>query len=67
MYAIRSYYDNRFIDLPYSLFIENKEDVVLNLKAPVVSFHVKSGLDERPIEQRILLDYLSDGEKRALS
>jgi len=59
-------FNNRFIDLPYSLFIENKEDVVLNLKAPVVSFHVKSGLDERPIEQRILLDYLSDGEKRAL-
>ncbi len=59
-------FNNRFIDLPYLLFIDNKEDVVLSLKAPVVSFHVKSGLDERPIEQKILLDYLSDGEKRAL-
>lgn len=59
-------FNNRFLDLPYRLFIENKEDVVLNLKAPVVSFRVKSGLEEKPIEQKILLDYLSDGEKRAL-
>lgn len=59
-------FNNRFIDLPYTLSVDNKEDVVLDLKAPVISFRVKSGLDDKPIEQKILLDYLSDGEKRAL-
>ncbi len=59
-------FNNRFLDLPYSLKIGNKEDVVLNQKAPVVIFHFKSDRAEKEVEQKLLLEFLSDGEKRAL-
>jgi hypothetical protein len=54
-------FENRFVNVPFSLEIKNKEDVVLNAKTPTIDF-VFSG---KSIKRDGLLQILSQGERRA--
>ena len=54
-------FNERFIDLPFTLGISNKKDAILNHTNPAIDFL----FDDRPIERKELLDVLSQGERRA--
>lgn len=54
-------FNERFINLPFKLAINNKQDAILNQKTPTIDFQ----FENRPIERTNLLEVLSRGEKRA--
>lgn len=55
-------FENRFIDMPFSIQITNKVDVILNEKAPVLELK----FEKQPIQRKELVDnVLSQGERRA--
>lgn len=54
-------FHNRFVNLPFTLAIDNKTDAILNTLTPALSFK----FDGKPVDRKKLLDVLSQGEKRA--
>lgn len=58
-------FNHRFINLPYSLKVGNKEDVVLKAATPSIEFIVKNSGERKQIDRKLLFDCLSDGERRA--
>ena len=60
-------FNNRFIHLPFSLSIRNKDDVILKGEIPAIDFIFKDGEDEKIYNDKSeLLTILSTGEQRAL-
>ncbi|MEN6340504.1 MAG: hypothetical protein ABFD03_10290 [Clostridiaceae bacterium] len=59
-------FNNRFINMPFTLEIENKEDVILKELKPTLVFHFRRGNDSVPAKKEQLLETLSEGEKKAL-
>jgi len=60
-------FNNRFVHLPFSLSIKNKDDVILKGEVPSVEFIFKDGDEEKVYNNRSeLLTILSTGEQRAL-
>lgn len=54
-------FNERFINLPFKLAINNKQDAILNQTTPAIDFQ----FEDRPIERSNLLEVLSRGERRA--
>lgn len=54
-------FNERFINLPFKLAINNKQDAILNQSTPAIDFQ----FENRPIERANLLEVLSRGERRA--
>lgn len=60
-------FNTRFSHLPFSLNIDNKDDVILKGEVPTVEFIFKDGKDEKIFKtKKDLLNILSMGERRAL-
>lgn len=59
-------FNDRFINMPFILSIDNKEDAVLNLEAPILKFQFKDGEEMVEKDKDSLLEILSQWEKRAL-
>lgn len=59
-------FNKRFKGLPFSLKIQNKEDVILKTIAPSIEFVFRDAGEEKSIERKDLLEVLSQGERRAL-
>lgn len=59
-------FNDRFSNMPFTLLIKNKDDVVLKSEMPVVSFIYKNRGDEIEVPENDLLQHLSNGEKKAL-
>lgn len=59
-------FNRRFINMPFTLDVENKEDVILEEHAPALVFKVKNDETEICVERELLLECLSEGEKKAL-
>ncbi len=59
-------FNNRFINMPFILSIENQEDAILQLKQPILKFHFKDWEDIVEKDKNSLLKILSQWEKRAL-
>lgn len=60
---------NEFNDrysVPFRLKMANQSDVILSDMVPVIKFDFIDGEEERPVERDLLLNILSQGEKRAL-
>lgn len=59
-------FNDRF-SVPFKVKVSNKSDVVLGITAPQIDFVFQSfdGKEERSMEQKILLNVLSNGERRA--
>lgn len=54
-------FNERFINLPFKLKVNNKQDAILSQKTPAIDFQ----FENRPIERASLLEVLSRGERRA--
>lgn len=61
-----SLFNERFSNMPFSLQIKNKDDVILKSKLPSIGFTYKSQGVETLVEEKDLLQHLSNGEKKAL-
>ena len=59
-------FNRRFINMPFTLAIENKEDVILEEQAPALGFQVGEERNKISVESDLLLKCLSEGEKKAL-
>ncbi|MEN6419476.1 MAG: hypothetical protein ABFC73_11210 [Clostridiaceae bacterium] len=59
-------FNNRFINMPFSLEVENKEDVILKELKPTLTFRFRCGNDSVPARREQLQKTLSEGEKKAL-
>lgn len=59
-------FNERFKGLPFSLIVENQEDVILKTATPTLKFIFKDNTEHKEIERHNLLEVLSQGEKRAL-
>ena len=58
---------NRRFSVPFKVGIENKQDVILKLDTPNVSFMFEDeAAPPKPVERAELVDILSSGERRAL-
>lgn len=53
-------------DVPFKLKMVNKSDVILSDKVPSIQFEFNDSTEEIPVERELLLEVLSQGEKRAL-
>jgi wobble nucleotide-excising tRNase len=60
-----SIFHERF-SVPFSLEVENQEDVILKNESPSLVFKYRDGPESREIGKSDLLNLLSTGEKRAL-
>lgn len=58
-------FNDRFT-VPFTLEVSNQEDVILKGNRPEVSFGFKEDAQPKPVDRKLLLDVLSQGEKRAL-
>ena len=58
--AIEEFRD-RFVNVPFTLEIEDKADAILNSKVPGITFK----FEDKPVDRGQLLEVLSQGEKRA--
>lgn len=55
-------FENRFVNIPFTLEINNKADAILNEKTPVINFRFQG----KNIERKTLIEnILSQGERRA--
>lgn len=54
-------FKDRFINVPFTLDIENKSDAILNMRTPTISFKFK----DKQVDRKKMIDILSQGEKRA--
>lgn len=52
--------------VPFTLDVSNQEDVILKGTRPEISFGFKEDAQSKPIDRKLLLEVLSQGEKRAL-
>jgi len=59
-------FNNRFKGMPFSLEIENKDDVILKTSTPSIKFSFDDSGEKTNIEGKDLLNVLSQGERRAL-
>lgn len=59
-------FNERFIWIPFKLYIDNQEDVILKTMTPVIKFKFCDPWEEKEIEKKELLEVLSQWEKRAL-
>lgn len=58
-------FNKRFV-VPFSLTVENQDDVILKSEVPSIRFIFKDNDGEATVEKSDLLQVLSNGEKRAL-
>ena len=58
-------FSERF-DVPFTLAVSNQEDVILKGTRPEISFSFKEDAQPKAIDRKLLLEVLSQGEKRAL-
>lgn len=58
-------FNSRFT-VPFNLAVINQEDVILKGTSPQISFMFRDGEDAREVDRSLLLQVLSQGEKRAL-
>jgi hypothetical protein len=54
-------FSDRFVNIPFTLNIEDKADAILNAKVPGITFKFK----DKSVDRSQLLEVLSQGEKRA--
>jgi hypothetical protein len=59
-------FNHRFINMPFTLSIDNKEDVILEEQAPALVFEVGKDKNQISVAKELLLECLSEGEKKAL-
>lgn len=57
---------NKRFNVPFVLRIENQEDVILQSAQPTIAFDFKDGRENKSVNKSILIEVLSQGEKRAL-
>lgn len=57
---------NKRFSVPFKLVIENQEDVILESEKPTIGFNFNDGRSSKKVNEKQLLDVLSQGEKRAL-
>jgi hypothetical protein len=57
---------NERFTVPFTLEVSNQEDVILKGTKPEISFGFKEDAQPKPVDRKLLLDVLSQGEKRAL-
>lgn len=60
-YAVINDFNNKFF-VPFKLDVANKIDAMLNNELPKISFK----FEKKPVEESLLIDILSQGERRAL-
>lgn len=61
-----SQFNERFSNMPFTLTIANKDDVILKSQMPVISFLYKDRGEQIEVKEENLLAHLSNGEKKAL-
>ncbi len=62
-------FNRRFINLPFTIGISNREDVILRAMAPAIEFLIDGETGKKKdknVDRKQLLGCLSDGERRAL-
>lgn len=57
---------NERFTVPFTLDVSNQEDVILKGNRPEISFGFKEDVQLKVIDRQVLLEVLSQGEKRAL-
>lgn len=57
---------NKRFNVPFVLRIDNQEDVILQSAQPTIAFDFKDGRENKSVNKSILIEVLSQGEKRAL-
>jgi len=57
---------NERFTVPFTLEVSNQEDVILKGTKPELSFGFKEDAMSKPVDRKLLLEVLSQGEKRAL-
>ena len=57
---------NERFTVPFTLEVSNQDDVILKGTRPELSFAFHEGDLPKPVDKKLLLDVLSQGEKRAL-
>lgn len=57
---------NERFSVPFTLVIENQDDVILKREIPSIGFVFNDSGDKTPVEKTNLLEVLSSGERRAL-
>jgi hypothetical protein len=57
---------NERFTVPFTLEVSNQEDVILKGTKPEISFGFKEDSQPKPVDRKLLLEVLSQGEKRAL-
>lgn len=57
---------NERFTVPFTLDVSNQEDVILKGNRPEISFGFKEDAQPKAIDRKVLLEVLSQGEKRAL-
>jgi wobble nucleotide-excising tRNase len=57
---------NERFTVPFTLEVSNQEDVILKGTKPEISFGFKEDAQPKPVDRKLLLEVLSQGEKRAL-
>lgn len=58
-------FNDRFT-VPFTLEVSNQEDVILKGTRPEISFGFREDAQSKPVDRKLLLNVLSQGEKRAL-
>jgi len=59
-------FNTRFINMPFTLYIDNKEDIMLKMDHPVIKFKFNDSDLEFTQDEKEILNILSQWEKRAL-
>lgn len=59
-------FNERFSNMPFRLKVDNKDDVVLKSSLPSISFIYKDKNNVAEVEEKDLVQRLSNGEKKAL-
>lgn len=57
---------NERFTVPFTLDVSNQEDVILKGTRPEISFGFKEDTQPKAVDRKVLLEVLSQGEKRAL-
>ncbi|MFT7005272.1 MAG: ABC-type multidrug transport system ATPase subunit [Sulfurimonas sp.] len=57
---------NRRFNVPFKVSVDNQEDVILHSAVPSIAFNFNDGREEKPVNEKQLLEVLSQGERRAL-
>ena len=58
-------FNDRF-SVPFTLEVSNQEDVILKGIRPEISFRFQDDTQPKPVDKKLLMEVLSQGEKRAL-